>query len=62
MKNPIKIIIGWNLNRKQAKIKDKVEKYGLTDELLEKQVAINRKRNKHGIVDKDKIIHEDFVQ
>lgn len=62
MKNPIKIIIGWNLNRKQAKIKDKVEKYGLTDELLEKQVAINRKRNKHNISDKNKIVYEDFVQ
>lgn len=62
MKNPIKIIIGWNLNRKQAKIKDKVEKYGLTDELLEKQVAINRKRNKHNISDKNNIVYEDFVQ
>lgn len=62
MKNPIKIIIGWNLNRKQAKIKDNVEKYGLTDELLEKQVAINRKRNKHNISDKNNIVYEDFVQ
>ena len=62
MKNPIKIIRAWNINRKQADLNEKYELYGLTDELLEKQVAINRKRNKHGIVDKDKIIHEDFVQ
>ena len=62
MKNPIKIIIGWNLNRKQAKIKDKVEKYGLTDELLDKQVEINKRRHELDISDKDKLVYEDFVQ
>lgn len=62
MKNPIKIIIGWNLNRKQADLNEKYELYGLTDELLEKQVAINRKRNKHNISDKNNIVYEDFVQ
>ena len=62
MKNPIRIIQAWNLNRKQADLNEKYELYGLTDELLEKQVAINRKRNKHNISDKNNIVYEDFVQ
>ena len=32
MKNPIRIIQAWNLNRKQADLNKKYELYGLTDE------------------------------
>ena len=60
--NQIKIIIGWNLNRKQADINEKYELYGLTDELLDKQVEINKRRHELDISDKDKLVYEDFVQ
>ena len=62
MKNPIKIIIGWNLNRKQADLNEKYELYGLTDELLDKQVELNKKRHELDIRDKNNVIYEDFVQ
>ena len=50
------------INREQEKIKEKIEKEGLTDELLERQVRLNQKRNKHDISDKTKRIYKEFVQ
>ena len=50
------------INREQEKIKEKIEKEGLTDELLERQVKLNQKRNKHDISDKSKRIYKRFVQ
>ena len=50
------------INREQEKIKEKIEKEGLTDELLERQVKLNQKRNKHDISDKTKRIYKEFVQ
>ena len=47
--NPFKKIIAWDLNRKQAELKKKVERFGLTDEVLDNQVKLNRKRNKWNI-------------
>lgn len=52
----------WNLNRKQADVEDQMGKYGLTDELLEKQVEINKKRHELDIPDKKEIIYDEFVQ
>lgn len=62
MKNPIKIIRAWNINRKQADLNKKYELYGLTDELLDKQVELNKKRHELDIRDKNNVIYEDFVQ
>ena len=62
MKNPIKIIQAWNLNRKQADLNKKYELYGLTDEILDKQVELNKKRHELDIRDKNNVIYEDFVQ
>ena len=62
MMNPFKKIIAWDLNRKQAEIKKKVERFGLTDEVLDNQVKLNRKRNKWNIPDEDNFIYENFVQ
>ena len=62
MKNPIKIIRAWNLNRKQADLNKKYELCGLTDEILDKQVEINKRRHELDISDKDKLVYEDFVQ
>ena len=50
------------INREQEKIEAKMEKEGLTDELLERQVKLNQKRNKHNISDKSKRIYKEFVQ
>lgn len=62
MKNPIRIIQAWNLNRKQADLNKKYELYGLTDEILDKQVELNKKRHELDIRDKTNVIYEDFVQ
>ena len=62
MKNPIRIIQAWNLNRKQADLNKKYELYGLTDEILDKQVELNKKRHELDIHDKTNVIYEDFVQ
>ena len=62
MKNPIKIIQAWNINRKQADLNKKYELYGLTDEILDKQVELNIKRHELDISDKNNVIYEDFVQ
>lgn len=55
-------IRAWNINRKQADLKKEIELYGMSDELLEKQVALNIKRNEHDIPDKTKLNDEGFVQ
>ena len=62
MMNPFKKIIAWDLNRKQAELKKKVERFSLTDEVLDNQVKLNRKRNKWNIPDEDNFIYENFVQ
>ena len=62
MFNPLKKIIAWNLNRRQADLNREYERYGFTDEVLEKQVAINEARHKYDIPDESKIVYENFVQ
>ena len=62
MFNPIKKIIAWNLNRKQADVEREMELYGFTDEVLEKQVAINEARHKHDITDESKLVYDKYVQ
>ena len=52
----------WNLNRKQADLDRELEKYGMSDELLEKQVEINMKRHEHDLPDKSNINDEGYVQ
>ena len=43
----------------QTKNEVKYEEEGLTDEILDKQVEINKKRNKNNILDREEIIYED---
>ena len=38
------------------------EEFGLTDELLELQVVINKLRHKHDLSDNTNRIHENYVQ
>ena len=62
MFNPIKKIRAWNLNRKQVDVIALQNKFGFTDEVLEKQVAINEERHKHDIPDESEFLFEEFVQ
>lgn len=58
----IKKLRAWNINRKQANLKGELEFYGMSDELLEKQVALNIERNKHDIPDKNHLNDDGYVQ
>ena len=60
--NPVKRYRKWRINKEQEKVNQLLEKDGFTDEVLERQVAINKKRAKHGIIDESKIIHDRYVQ
>ena len=50
------------LMKEQEAINELYEKEGLTDEVLERQVALNQKRHELDIRDKNNVIYEDFVQ
>lgn len=58
----IKKIRAWNINRKQADLNKQYYLFGMSDELLEKQVKLNIERNKHDIPDKKYLDDEGFVQ
>lgn len=58
----IKKLRAWNINRKQADIKKEMELYGVSDELLKKQIALNIERNKYDIPDPKFLNDEGFVQ
>lgn len=60
--NPVKRYRKWRINKEQEKVNQLLEKDGFTDEVLERQVAINKKRAKHGIIDESKIIQDRYVQ
>lgn len=50
------------LKNKQRVVDKKLEEEGLTDEVLDKQLEINKLRNESDIPDKNSIIHEEYVQ
>lgn len=59
----IKKIKGMYYNYQQNKINKEYEKNGLTDSVLDAQLALNKKRNANDIYDKNEIINEDgYVQ
>ena len=51
-----------HLKRKQEEVDKLYEEYGLTDEVLDKQIAINKLRHAHDIPDESEKVHEDYVQ
>lgn len=53
MFNPIERFFQWNIKRKQAKLDEEYEKYGYSDELLEKQVKLNEEKFKRNIKEED---------
>lgn len=48
--------------RRQAKINLKYKEEGLTDEVFEAQLELNKLKNEQNISDKTNRIHERFVQ
>lgn len=51
------------LNRKQKKVNKLMEQEGYSDEVLEKQVEINIKRNELDLIDKSEIVNDEgYVQ
>ncbi len=51
-----------HLARKQQEVDELYAEHGLTDEVLDKQIAINKLRHAHDITDESELIHEDYVQ
>ena len=50
------------LAKLQLEVDELYEKEGLTDEVLEKQVEINKLRHEHDIPDSNELTYEDWVQ
>ena len=57
-----RININRKLEKEQEKINELYEENGLTDEVLEAQIELNKLRHEHDIHDKDKTLHENYVQ
>lgn len=51
-----------HLNKIQKEIDELYEKDGLTDEVLDKQIEINKLRHEHDITDNSNKINGDYVQ
>ena len=51
-----------HLKKKQKEVDELYEKHGLTDEVLDKQIEINRLRHGHDIADKSQRVNEKYVQ
>lgn len=51
-----------HLAKKQKEVNELFKRDGLTDEVLDKQIAINKLRHAHDIVDESEKVHEDYVQ
>ena len=51
-----------NIKNRQREVNKLIEKEGLTDRVLEKQVSINILRNELNLPDEDEKIYEEFVQ
>ena len=50
------------LNRRQAKVKKLLEEEGFTDEVLEKQLKINKKRAALDLPDESELVNGKYVQ
>lgn len=52
-----------HIKNEQRKLNKKYAEEGLTDEILDKQIELNKLRNEHDIVDEfEEKLYEDFVQ
>lgn len=51
-----------HLAKKQKEVDELYNEQGVSDEVLEKQIAINKLRHAHDIVDESEKIYKDYVQ
>ena len=51
-----------HLKNKQKALNKKYKKEGLTEEILQEQIDINKKRHQHNIPDETEQIYKEFVQ
>ena len=51
-----------HIKNQQRDINKRYVEEGLTDEILDQQIKLNKLRNEHDIVDESEIVYEDFVQ
>ena len=50
------------IKNRQRVVNKEYEKHGLTDEILNKQLEINKLRHQHNISDTNNKTHENYVQ
>ena len=62
MNNDEKVKMEVQLRNEQRVLNRKYEKEGLTDEILDKQIEINKRRHELDIADESKRVYENFVQ
>lgn len=62
MNNDEKVKMEVHLRNEQRVLNRKYEKEGLTDEILDKQIEINKRRHELDIADESKRVYENFVQ
>lgn len=60
--NVLNRVRSWSFNREQEQINKDFEENGLSDELLERQVDLNIRRNKYDIKDKNCVNDEGWSQ
>ena len=51
-----------HLAKKQREVDELYAENGLTDEVLDKQIEINKLRNAHNITDNEQKVYRDYVQ
>ena len=52
----------WKLNRMQKTVDKRIDSEGFNDEILDKQLEINKKRNKLNIPDPKTLNDDDWAQ
>lgn len=57
-----KVKLEVHLRNQQRELNKRYVEEGLTDEILDKQVELNRLRHEHDIADESKRVYENFVQ
>ncbi|WP_296796144.1 hypothetical protein [uncultured Methanobrevibacter sp.] len=62
MNNDERVKMEVQLRNEQRVLNRKYEKEGLTDEILDKQIEINKRRHELDIADESKRVYGNFVQ
>ena len=62
MESDEKYIKSLEFQQKQKRLNEMFEEEGLTDEILMKQVELNKKRNESDVHDPNEEVHQEYVQ